>query len=333
MHIDFKNPWFLLAIPVVLIALGFLRHRVKEASIRFSSSGLVSSLNKTWKIRLVKLPTFMRLMVVVLFIIALAGPRSVLEETRHESEGIDIVLAIDGSGSMAAEDFTLKGRRYNRLEVTKDVVKEFIDQRSSDRIGLVAFAGLAYTVSPLTTDYSWLKANLERVTLNIMEDGTAIGSAISASLSRLDKSKAKSKIIILLTDGVNNRGKVEPLSAAKAAQALGIKIYTIGAGTNGLAPFPIQDLWGRRGYQNVPVEIDEETLKQIAKITGGQYFRATDTESLRQIYREIDKMEKTKIEETGYREYRELFGWFLWPAILLLILAVILENTVLLKLP
>jgi Ca-activated chloride channel family protein len=174
---------------------------------------------------------------------------------------------------------------------------------------------------------------LDRVELQMMEDGTAIGSAITTALSRLEKSDATSKIIILLTDGVNNHGKIDPLSAAKAAKALGVKIYTIGAGTNGLAPFPVQDIWGRQGYQNVQVEIDEETLKTIAQITGGRYFRATDTDSLRQVYHEIDKLEKTKIEETGYREYKELFGYFLILALVFLLLALVLENTVFLKLP
>ncbi len=329
----FKDPLVLIFLPFILAFVLWASRQNRVPALRFSSGDLVSSLAVTWKIRFARLPFYFRLVAIILFILALAGPRSVLEEVKHEMEGIDIVLAIDGSGSMAAEDFTLKGRRYNRLEVVKDVVKEFIDARSSDRLGLVAFGGLAYTVSPLTTDYTWLKTNLDRVTLNMMEDGTAIGSAISASLSRLAKSEAKSKLIILLTDGVNNRGKVDPLSSAKAAKALGVKIYTIGAGTNGTAPFPIQDIWGRQGYQNIQVEIDEQTLKTIADTTGGRYFRATDTDSLRQIYKEIDRLEKTKIEETGYREYKELFGYFLVAGLLLLFSALVLENTLLLRLP
>ncbi len=330
----FKDPLVLVFVPVmVLLALWFTR-RNQNAGLRFPSDDLVQTLTKTWKIRLAKTPFYFRLLALGLLVVALAGPRSVLEETKHESEGIDIVLAIDGSGSMAALDFTLHGQRYNRLDVVKDVVKEFIDARTSDRIGLVAFGGRAYTVSPLTTDYIWLKTNLERITLNMMDDGTAIGSAISASLSRLEKSQAKSKIIILLTDGINNRGKIDPLSAAKAAQALGVKIYTIGAGTNGVAPVPVaQDMWGQQVYQNMAVEIDEETLKTVASLTGGKYFRATDTDSLRQVYKEIDRLEKTKIEETGYREYKELFGYFLSAAWLLLVAALILENTLLLRLP
>lgn len=329
----FKDPFILFLVPVVLALLFWMTLRLRSASLRFPSGDLVGSLQRTWKVRFFWVPAFLRYSVVALFIIALAGPRSVLEEAKHETEGIDIVLAIDGSGSMAAEDFTLKGQRYNRLEVIKSVVGEFIDARKSDRIGLVAFAGLAYTVSPLTTDYTWLKTNLERLQLNMMEDGTAIGSGISASLSRLQKSEAKSKVIILLTDGVNNRGKVDPVAAAKAAKVMGVKVYTIGAGTNGMAPYPVQDIWGRQGYQNVPVEIDEETLKIIADTTGGRYFRATDTDSLRDVYKEIDRLEKTKIEETGYREYKELFVYFLSAALILLLLAVFLESTVFLRLP
>lgn len=329
----FKDPLFLILIVFLVPILVWTAAQRRQSSLRFPSADLVSLLPKTWKVRFSKVPFYFRLLALVLFVIALAGPRSVLEEISHQTEGVDIILAIDASGSMAAEDFMLSGRRYNRLEVVKDVVKEFIDARRSDRLALVVFAGLAYTVSPLTMDYAWLKTNLDRVSLNMMEDGTAIGSAISVSLSRLKKSEAKSKLVVLLTDGVNNRGKVDPLSAAKAAQALGVKIYTIGAGTNGSAPYPVKDIWGRKGYQNVPVEIDEQILKTIADTTSGRYFRATDTDSLRQVYREIDRLEKTKIEETGYRDYKELFGYFLGTGLLLLLAAVVLENTLFLKLP
>lgn len=329
----FKDPLFLVLIVLLVPILVWACAQKRESSLRFPSTDLVSSLPRTWKVRFSNMPFYFRLLALVLFVIALAGPRSVLEEINHQTQGVDIILAIDASGSMAAEDFTLNGQRYNRLEVVKDVVKEFIDARRSDRLALVAFAGLAYTVSPLTTDYGWLKANLDRVSLNMMEDGTAIGSAISVSLSRLKKSEAKSKLVVLLTDGVNNRGKVDPLSAAKAAQALGVRIYTIGAGTNGSAPYPVKDIWGRKGYQNVSVEIDEKTLKTIADTTSGRYFRATDTDSLREIYREIDRLEKTKIQESGYRDYKELFGYFLGAGLLLLLAAVVFENTLFLKLP
>jgi Ca-activated chloride channel family protein len=257
----------------------------------------------------------------------------VLEETIFKTEGIDIVLTIDASGSMAAEDFKKDGKRQNRLAIVKDVVQEFVDQRQNDRIGLVAFGGVAYTVCPLTTDYSWLSKNLERITLGLIEDGTAIGSGIASSVARLRSSEAKSKVIVLLTDGIHNAGKLNPLEAARVAESLGIKIYTIGAGTKGYAPFPATDFFGRTVYQNILIEIDEKTLQEIAKITGGQYFRATDTESLRQIYKEIDALEKTKIEQVGFLEYEELFHWFLLVALIFLLMQILLEQTVFLKVP
>jgi Ca-activated chloride channel family protein len=234
---------------------------------------------------------------------------------------------------MAAEDFTIKGKRVNRLAVVKNVVEEFIQQRSSDRIGLIAFAGLAYVVSPLTTDYDWLSANLERIELGLIKDGTAIGSGIISSISRLKKSEAKSKIVIILTDGINNAGKIDPLKAAEAAKVFGIKIYTIGAGSADYVPFPVQNLFGRIIYRKVLIELDEETLKEIARITGGKYFRATDEKSLRNIYNEIDALEKTTIENTGYKEHKENFQSFLLMAMLLIALEVVLSNSLFMKAP
>ena len=329
---EFKDPWILFFILFVFPILFFSQIR-KKASFRFSSLELLQDIPSTWKITLNTIFPVLRFLVLLLFIIALAGPRKVLEETVHKTEGIDIVIAIDASGSMAAEDFKLDGRHYNRLEVVKSVVREFISQRSADRIGLIAFAGYAYTVCPLTTDYNWLKENMERIQLGMLEDGTAIGSAIASSVARLKNSQAKSKIIILLTDGVNNAGKISPLQAAQIAKQMNIKIYTIGVGARGFAPYPVQDFFGRTVYQNVAVEIDETTLKEIARITGGLYFRATDTETLRNIYREIDQLEKSRVEETGYKEYRELFASFLIAALSVLLLEILLSNTILLKIP
>ncbi len=329
----FKSPLLLLLIPAVLLWVLWSVRRAKAPGVLFSSKSLLRGIPASLKVRFAAVPFYLKLAALVLMCVALAGPRTVLEETSVTSEGIDIILAIDASGSMAAEDFAINGKRMNRLEVVKDVVSDFIEKRPYDRIGMIAFAGRAYTVSPLTTDKSWLLANLKRINLNQMEDGTAIGSAIASSLGRLKKSKAKSKVIILLTDGMNNTGEIDPLEAARAAQAMGVKIYTIGAGTKGLAPFPVTDLWGRKRYQNVRIDIDEKTLTEIAKITGGKYFRATDADSLKQIYAMIDKMEKTEIEEVGYREYKELFGYFLVGALVLLGGAVLLENTVLFALP
>jgi len=234
---------------------------------------------------------------------------------------------------MAAEDFTIGGRRYNRLDVVKNVVREFIANRGGDKIGLITFAGLAYTVCPLTTDYAWVTTNLERIRLGMIKDGTAIGSAINSSLTRLKNSEAKSKVMILLTDGVNNAGEIDPLTAARAARALGIKIYTIGAGTKGFAPFPAQDVFGRKVYQQVRIDIDEKLLQGIAQITGGTYFRATDTESLRAVYSAIDALEKTRIEQAGYREYKEWFVEVLLLALGVLMIEIVLGNTLLLRIP
>lgn len=320
-------------IPIMLGLVIFARKRQKISVFKFSSTDIASSLNSTWKSRFRKIPYILRLIVLILFFVALAGPQSVLEETVHESEGIDIVLTIDSSGSMAAEDFIINNKRFNRLAIVKKVVQEFVEERKNDRIGLVTFARLAYTVSPLTTDHSWLLTNLLRVELGMIQDGTAIGSAIASSIARLKDSDAKSKVIILLTDGVNNSGKMNPVEAAHIAEAYGIKIYTIGTGTKGPVPFPSRDPWGRKIYQRAVIELDEAMLNEVAKVTGGKYFRATDTDSLRRIYEEIDDLEKVKITEYGYREYKELFSYFLIAALIVLSTESVLANTIFLRLP
>lgn len=330
---SFRHLWVLFLIPLLLGTVIWIKRRQKASAFFFPSLTLVSSLSASWKIQLRRFPDVLRLIVLILFLTALAGPQKILEETTYKAEGIDIVLAIDASGSMAAEDFEMEGRRYNRLTVVKDVVKEFVHGRQHDRISLVAFAALAYTVCPLTTDYEWLTTNLERVELGMIEDGTAVGSAITSSAARLKNSKAKSKVVILLTDGMSNAGKIEPIPAAQAAQALGIKIYTVAAGSKGYVPFPAIDPWGRRVYQKVLIDMDEDTLRTIAELTGGKYFHASDTNSLRQIYREIDAFEKTEIEEHGYRRHEELFGWFLAAGLIVLFAEILLARTVLLKAP
>jgi len=331
--IAFRAPWILALLPFVIAALVWHHRRRSSPGVRFPSLDLVTPLTTTWKTKLRNFPFFIRLLVVGLFFVALAGPREVLEERFSEAPGIDIVLAIDCSGSMAAEDFVIDGKRVNRLEVVKRVVADFVKGRPNDRIGLVAFSALAYMVSPLTTDHDWLETNLKRVRLGLIKDGTAIGSAISSSVARLMKSDAASRVIVLLTDGINNTGKISPLEAAEAARALDIRIYTIGAGTEGYAPFPVSDFWGRKVYQKVRIDLDETTLKKIADLTGGRYFRATDTSSLRKIYEAIDRLEKTEIRQWGYKEYKELFGIFLIPALILLAFEIILSNTVWRKVP
>lgn len=329
----FKSSWILLMIPLVLLFSIRELQRQRRPAFRFPSTDLLKGVEKSWKTRLCYIPLILRFAAISLFIIALAGPQSVLQKSLHKTEGIDIVLAIDSSGSMAAEDFTIHRKQYTRLAAVKSVVNDFIQHRYSDRIGLISFAALAYTVSPLTTDYDWLTANLERVELGLIADGTAIGSAISSSLSRLTDSKAKSKVVILLTDGVSNAGKIDPLTAARAARALDIKIYTIGAGTKGFAPFPVQDVFGKFVFADVKIEIDEKTLKEIADITGGLYFRATDESSLRKIYKEIDLLEKSEIEKSGYKEYKLFFSLFLIAALLLIALELALSNTLFMKVP
>ena len=327
----FKDYWVLLGIPALAILAFFPRERL--ASLRFSSLDLFGKYTPTLRQKLARWLIYLRIAALGLFIIALARPQMPLTETKVNAEGIDIVLALDSSGSMLAEDFLIGNKRYNRLAIVKRVVEDFIRKRDSDRIGMVAFAARAYTVCPLTLDYDWLIRNLERVKIGTIEDGTAIGSAIATSLNRLKNSDAKSKVIILLTDGVNNTGDISPLTAAQMAQALGVKIYTIGAGSKNEVPYPVQDFWGNTVYQNVKIELDEKTLKAIADTTGGAYFRATDTESLKAIYTQIDAMEKTRVQAPEYKKYKELFPGFVFAGILFLLSEVILSRTWLVRLP
>lgn len=328
----FKTPWILILVPIVLTGLFFVKKSQRAATFYFPSKLLLGSTGLSWKMRLRFLPGLLRLGTITLFIVALAGPRLVSEETIRKSQGIDIVLAIDASGSMAAEDFKIDRKRANRLEIVKKVVAEFIQRRSSDRIGLIAFAALAYTVTPLTIDYDWIIKNLERIELGFIKDGTAIGSAIMSSVSRLKTSDAKSKVVILLTDGVNNGTEIDPVEAARVAKSFGIKIYTICSGTDGYVPFPMQ-AFGRKIYRDVKIDIDEETMKEIAKITGGLYFRATDSDQLKEIYAEIDSLEKTEVEEAGYFEYTELYDLFLLVALGLLFVEIVLTNSIFMRVP
>jgi Ca-activated chloride channel family protein len=330
---SFRDPLFLLLIPLVLAGACYLRKKKTSAAITFSSERLLKGVRPSLKVRFNKNLYLLRISALCLIAVALARPQSPLEESRIQTEGIDIVLAIDVSTSMLAEDFTLKGKRVNRLDAVKDVVKNFIKGRQNDRIGLVAFAARAYTVSPLTLDYSWLLQNLERVKIGMIEDGTAIGLGLASSLNRLKDTKAKSKVVVLLTDGRNNTGDISPALACEIAKSLGIKVYTIGAGTRGLAPYPARDFFGNKVYQSIKIDIDEDILTDIADKTGGKYFRATDTQSLRKIYSEIDKMEKTPVEEKGYLEYKELFMGFLGIALVLILLEVSLSNTALRRIP
>jgi Ca-activated chloride channel family protein len=270
---------------------------------------------------------FLGLLGLALIILALARPRLGKGSSEIEASGIDIILTLDVSGSMEALDFELAGKPVNRLEAVKDVVGKFVGQRPNDKIGMVAFAGRPYLVGPMTMDHEWLAKRLGDVRIGQVEDGTAIGSAIASSVGHLEDSQAKSRIIIMLTDGVNNAGAVNPLTAAEAAKALGIKIYTIGTGTMGEAPFPVRDQFGRTHLQRVKVEIDEKVLQEVSATTGGQYFRATDTSSLEKIYESINKLETTTRKLKKYQQYDELFLYFLVPGLIILLVEQVLCQT------
>jgi Ca-activated chloride channel family protein len=331
----FAHPYFLFLL-LVLPLLGWWRHRREQpAALLYSSTQLVASLRDMTRWTPGRILSVMRWSALVLFIIGLARPQHVESETTVRASGIDIVTALDLSTSMAAEDrgFTLKGEQVNRLEVAKDVLKRFVEKRGNDRIGLVAFAGRAYIAAPLTLDHDFLLQNIDRLNFGLIEDGTAIGSGLSAAVNRLQELKSKSKIVILMTDGQNNAGKVPPLTAAEAAQALNVKVYTIGVGTRGLGRMPMIDPFGRKRYRDVPVDIDEKTLTEIAQKTGGKYYRADSTDTLRKIYDEIDKLERTEVETKKYVQVEELFTWLVIPGLLLLAAEVMLGNTIWRKLP
>lgn len=329
----FRSPLYLFLIPVVAALILYAQRRIIPSGLRFSNGNLVKGLKASWKLRIAQKLFCLRITLLFLVVLALARPQAPIAGSKIQTEGIDIVLSIDCSTSMLAEDFKLAGRRQNRLEVVKEAVRDFIKGRQGDRIGIVTFAARAYTACPLTLDYGWLLENLERIKTGIIEDGTAIGSGIASSLNRLKNTNSKSKVVILLTDGRNNTGRISPLLAAETAKALKVKIYTIGAGSKGMAPFPAKDFFGNTVYQPVQIDIDEDTLMKIAQNSGGRYFRATDTESLREIYKEIDRLEKTTIEEKGYLEYEELFPYFLMPAVVLILLEIVLAHTVFRKIP
>jgi len=327
--IAFANPeyFFLLLLIPLIIFWHWRRERQRFLELRMPTTGVFDMVPKTWRQRLRHLPLVLRVVALLLIAIALARPQSTSEGERVTTEGIDIVLAMDISGSMLAEDF-----RPNRIEAAKSVAQEFIAGRPNDRIGLVVFAGESFTQCPLTIDHDVLRNLLQEIRSGMIEDGTAIGMGLATSVSRLKDSNAKSKVIILLTDGVNNRGFIDPLTAAGIAQEFGIRVYTIGVGTIGMAPYPVQTPFGRQ-YQNVPVEIDEQLLQKIADMTGGIYFRATDSRKLRAIYNEIDQLEKTKIEVTQFRRTKEEFYPLAMVAGVLLFLEILGGQTILRKIP
>ncbi len=329
-NITFANPQYLYALAIIpfLVAWYILRNNQHTSDLQYSSLRPFADIRPTMKERLRHLPFILRMLVITMLIVGVARPRTTSSGENVYTEGIDIVLLFDISGSMLAEDL-----RPNRIEAARQVMMDFIDGRTNDRIGLVIFAGESFTQCPLTLDYRVLKNQLRTVKQGVIEDGTAIGMAIAQGVNRLKESKSASKVIILLTDGINNRGEIDPVTATQIAQTFGIRMYTIGVGTNaGQAPFPVQTPFGTR-YQNMPVDVDDKTLTAIAEMTGGKYFRATDNRSLKKIYQEIDEMEKTRIEVRSYRSYTELFYGWVWIGLFAMVMEMGLGLTYLRKLP
>lgn len=321
---------YILAALILLPFMGlwyWLRGKKKKQSITFSNLSAVAKKRKSLRELLAGSPNVLRLLALAALIFALARPQTFSTGENVYVEGIDIALILDVSSSMLAQDF-----KPSRIDAAKKITENFINARTSDNIGLVVFARVAFTQCPLTIDYRILRERLQDVQSGVLEDGTAIGNAIANAVNRLKDSKANSKVMILLTDGVNNAGEVDPVTAAEIAQLYNIRIYTIGVGTRGEAPYPVQTPFGIQ-YQNAKVEIDEETLQEIAGITGGKYFRATNNRKLEEIFDDIDRLEKTRVEVTSYRTKTEHFFPFLLGGALLLLLELILSRTIFRKLP
>ena len=334
--ITFVNPWVLLLLALIPL-LSFLRGQAGGSpTVIFSSTDALRSLGKPVQSRAGNFLSSLLFLALALLIVALARPQKGSTLNQVEASGIDIMLALDVSGSMKAEDYTIGGQAASRIAVVQKVTEQFIDARPNDRIGIVAFAGHPYLVSPLTLDHQWLLQNMARVQVGLTkDDGTAIGSAIASAANRLRGDKtAKSRVIILLTDGENNAGKISPATAAEAAKAIGAKIYTIGAGSDGNARMPTDqhDMFGRMQYVEIP-PINATALKQIAEIGNGQFFRATDTRSLEEVYKQIDHLEKSSFQMKQYRQYRDLFPWFVAAGSLLLLVNVGLSQTIRRRLP
>jgi len=327
---QFESPHFLWLLSVLLPMVAWYVYRTLRggATIRISSVAGVAGAPRTWRYYLRHLPFVLRCAAVVFLVVALARPRSAEQNSTVSAEGIDIVMALDVSGSMLARDF-----KPDRMGAARQMAGEFITARTGDRIGLVVFAGEAFTQSPLTTDYATLQTLLARVKSGLIEDGTAIGNGLATGINRLRESDAKSKVIILLTDGVNNRGQIAPLTAAEIAREQGIRVYTIGVGSRGEAPYPAIDMFGNMTFVRQQVEIDEKTLREIASMTGGRYFRATDNAALRAIYGEINQLEKSKVEISEHTTYTEEFLPWAVSAVLALLLEFLLNTLLFKRLP
>jgi Ca-activated chloride channel family protein len=330
----FAHPYFLLLLLVLPVLAWLKGKRGEPPAFIYSSVQLVRGILNLTRTRSGGFLSALRWLALALFIVALAQPRLTRSETRVTASGVDIVVALDMSDSMNSEDFEVHGERVNRFNMARAVLKQFIDKRPNDRIGLVVFATQPFIATPLTLDHDFLQDNLDRLKIgDIDPNRTAIGSALSTAVNRLREVKSKSKIVILMTDGNNNSGNIAPLTAAEAAKALGVKVYTIGVGMRGMAPMPIFYAGRRVDTRMLPVDIDEDTLKKIADGTQGKYYRADNSENFQAIYAEIDKLEKTEKDVRKFSRHRELFAWVIGPGFGLLLLELLLRHTVWRRLP
>lgn len=317
--------WLLLLVPLFIWL--YIQRRKRPATFTLSSLQAFQGMKPSWRVLLHWLPFALLLLSYCLIVVALARPQSSSSHSSQSTEGINVVLAVDASGSMLAQDL-----KPNRMEAAKSVAADFVTSRTNDNIGLVVFAGESYTQCPLTTDHVMLINLIHSVQMGLVSDGTAIGSGLATSINRLKDIEAGSKVVILLTDGTNNSGAIAPQTAAEIAKSFGIRVYTIGVGTKGQAPSPVQTVFGIE-YVMMPVEIDEAMLQSIADMTGGKYFRATDNESLRKIYAEIDQMEKVKLKVENFTQKAEHYPIFLWSALALAFLGLVGRSTLFRNVP
>jgi Ca-activated chloride channel family protein len=340
--LTFAQPWLLLLLAAIPLLAYWRGKSGPAAALTFSSTAALRSLGKTSAARAGQFLRALLLLSLALFAVAMARPQLGKSLTQVEASGIDIMVALDVSTSMLTKDFTIGGESATRIDAIREVTRKFIEGRPNDRIGIIAFAGRPYAVSPMTLDHDWLLKNLERIKIGLVEDGTAIGSGMAAGANRLNDKRSKSRVLVLLTDGENNTGKIPPNTAAEAIKALKIHFYAIGAGINGIAPFPVlnpqngkpmTDMFGNVLYQNQRVHFNEAGLKEVAKIADGQFFRATDTKSLEQIFGDIDKLEKTTVSVKKYQQYRDLFPACIMAGLGLLIAQLVLSQTIWKKLP
>lgn len=340
--LTFAQPWLLLLLLAIPLLAYWRGKAGPAAALTFSSTTALRSIGKSSAARAGKFLRSLFLLSLAFLVIAMARPQLGKSLTQVEASGIDIMVVLDVSGSMLTKDFTVGGESATRIDAIREVTRKFIEGRPNDRIGIIAFAGRPYVVSPMTLDHDWLIKNLDRVRIGLVEDGTAIGSAIAAAANRLNDKHSKSRVIVLLTDGENNTGKIPPNTAAEAVKALKIKFYAVGAGINGVAPTPVfnpqngkplTDMFGNVVYQNQRVHFNEAGLKEVAKIADGEFFRATDTKSLEQIFGDIDKLEKTTVSVKKYQQYRDLFPGLIMAGCGLFIAQILLAQTIWKKLP